>query len=685
MKKLFILLCVPLVFALLQCKPLRPKDQQEKNLSSISKETIDSTIKSLVTQYGEVHKARIEKGVNQAAALWTVKDGKNEEFKALCIENFAGDNKALDQLFDRLLTNFEILWGNFNKISLDLKRPLDIEQGEQIPIDEIFGGYEPSAHVIDDFFQNKIGFITILNFPCYSLKEKMELGQKWDRKQWAYARLGDIFTSRVPADLLLKVSEITRNADTYISAYNIYMGNLLDEKGKTHFASDLKLISHWGLRDELKANYMGEEGLLKQRMIYEVMKHIIKQDIPDSIINNPNFQWNPYTNKLFRNGKEVVSKPESNTRYKLLLDNFKALKEVDAYSPQYPTFIKRKFDQEMEIPQEEVEKLFIDFVSSPQVKKVATLISKRLKRKLEPFDIWYDGFKPRSTISQEELDNKVRAKYPTREAFEKGLPEILKTLGFDDKMAKYICEKVAVDPSRGAGHAWGAQMKGDKAHLRTRIQKNGMDYKGYNIAIHEFGHTVEQTISLYDVDYYVLNGVPNTAFTEALAFIFQKRDLELLGIKNDDPNKWNYMTLDNFWACYEIMGVSLVDMRVWKWMYENPDAKPNELKEAVIRIATEVWNKYYADVLGIKDQPILAIYSHMIDAPLYLSAYPIGHLIDFQIEKQIENKKFAEEIYRIYKNGRLIPEIWMKQAVGSGISIQPMLSATEEALKAVDK
>ncbi|MCK7534347.1 MAG: hypothetical protein MZV63_26685 [Marinilabiliales bacterium] len=65
-----------------------------------------------------------------------------------------------------------------------------------------------------------------------------------------------------------------------------------------------------------------------------------------------------------------------------------------------------------------------------------------------------------------------------------------------------------------------------------------MNYKGYNIAIHEFGHTVEQTISLHDVDHYLLRGVPNTAFTEALAFVFQKRDLELLGIKDENQDKF---------------------------------------------------------------------------------------------------------------------------------------------------
>ena len=139
-----------------------------------------------------------------------------------------------------------------------------------------------------------------------------------------------------------------------------------------------------------------------------------------------------------------------------------------------------------------------------------------------------------------------------------------------------------------------------------------MDYKGYNIAIHEFGHNVEQTISLHDVDYYLLNGVPNTGFTEALAFVFQKQDLALLGLSQADPLHEHMLALDDLWGAYEIMGVSLVDMNVWKWMYEHPDASADELKQAVKEIAIDVWNQYFAEVFGIKDQTILAIYSHMI-------------------------------------------------------------------------
>jgi hypothetical protein len=226
-------------------------------------------------------------------------------------------------------------------------------------------------------------------------------------------------------------------------------------------------------------------------------------------------------------------------------------------------------------------------------------------------------------------------------------------------------------------------MKAEKAHLRTRIPAMGMNYKGYNIAVHEFGHNVEQTMDLQNIDYYMMSGVPNTAFTEALAFIFQKRDLELLGIKENNPLKEDLLALDNFWMSYEIMGVALLDMSVWKWMYANPDATPAQLKDAVIANAKEIWNKYYAPVFGSKDEPILAIYSHMIDNPLYLSNYPVGHLIDFQVEGQITGKPFAAEVERMYRQGRLIPQVWMKGAVGREISIEPLLNATTKALTVV--
>jgi hypothetical protein len=679
MKKI-IWVMIPLALFLAQCKQ-KPATEGGTAVQFINQNTIDSVMVKLTAQSGETGKERMEKGVKQIAALWQSKDGTKKDFEAFCLKYFVNDTAKLDLLCSRLQSNFESLFGHFNMISLDLKRGMHLDVGEMLEIDEIFASYEPGAHFNDDFFDNKLAFITGLNFPFYSLKEKEELGPNWSRRQWAEARMGELFTSRVPASVNTGIAHALTTSDNYISNYNIYMGNLLDEGGKTHFPAEMKLISHWNLRDELKANYnKGDEGLLKQKMIYQVMLRIINQDIPDSVINNPGVQWNPVTNKVFRNGSEITAQAEPNTRYEYLLKNFLAMKEMDPYTPMYPTYIQRAFDGGMEIPQEQVEKLFTDYCSSAQVKKVADLISKRLGRPLQPFDIWYDGFKARSTMNTDMLDKLTRSKYPNTQAFEADIPNMLIKLGFKPDKAREIASHITVDAARGSGHAWGAQMKGDKAHLRTRIGKEGMDYKGYNIAIHELGHNVEQTISLYFVDNYMMQGVPNTAFTEALAFTFQQRDLELLGINNPDPAKEAMSALDNFWGSYEIMGVSLLDMNVWKWLYANPNTTKDQLKETVVRTAIEIWNKYYAPVFGINDSPILAIYSHMIDNPLYLSNYPVGHLIDFQLAGHLKGKNFADEVMRIYSTGRLIPQLWMKNAVGSEISIQPLLEATDGAL-----
>lgn len=625
---------------------------------------------------------RAEKGVKQVAALWFAEDGTVQDFITFCKDNFIADEASREGAFRQISTHLETLLGFGNKMMVNMLLPIHVSGPEPLPADLMFGGFNPMAHLTEDMFSNKIAFYVLLNYPVYTLSEKMANENTWSRKEWAYARLADMFAARVPGELNRKYNEISTKADNYIANYNIYLGNLVDKDKKTLFASDIVRITHWGLRDEIKSNYAGN-ALAQQKMIYEVMKHIIYQTIPGEVVNNGDFQWNPYDNKLYKDGKEVTHTPEPDTRYLQMLNLFKALKEMDAYNPNYPDYISRKFDGDMEMAQKDVEKLFVEYISSPVVKDVAVLISQRLGRPLEPFDIWYDGFKARSSVNEEDLNAKTRKLYPTPAAFQAALPGLLVKMGWTKERAAEICSKITVDPSRGAGHAWGSEMRGDHARLRTRIAENGMDYKGYNIAVHEFGHNVEQTISLYNMDYYLLHGVPNTSFTEALAFSFQKRDLELLDMKNNDAMAEHMEALDNFWATYEIMGVSLVDMKVWQWMYANPDASEKQLKEAVIKIAKEVWNSYYAPVFGKNDEPILAIYSHMIDNPLYLSAYPIGHVIEFQLAGYLKDKKFSDEVERIYKLGRLCPQVWMKQAVGSEISTKPMSEAAAKALEAL--
>lgn len=670
------------VLILVSCDKNKSHDESNHNEPQliINDNTISTIIDSL-SLISESDKHRLSKGLKTAKKLWNKEDGSEEEFIEFVINNFKQTGPDLDTLFEKVQTNMEIINGHFNKMMLDIKRPVALELGEITKLDRMFDSYDPSAHLESDLYKNKIAFSILINFPYYSLEEKRVNEDKWSRKEWAYARMGDLFTSRVKSRLLQDFAKVNSEADAYIYEYYIHMGYILDEDGNKPFPRELKLITHWNLRDELKSQYANkEDGLKKQNLIYWIMQRIITQEIPEKFINSTEFDWNPITNKLYKNKKEIKFNSEPNTRYQKILNQFDVLKEIDEYSPAMPTYIGRKFTGEMEMSIDEVEELFVGFVSSPTVKKVANLIKNRLGRDLKPYDIWYDGFKSRSSINEEELDRITKKKYSNPKAVKDDLPIILNKFGWTKERANYITDKIEVDPSRGAGHAWGAEMKGVSARLRTRIGADGMDYKGYNIAVHEFGHNVEQTLSLYDIDYFMLNGVPNTAFTEALAFVFQMRDLKLIGMESNDEKRYDLYVLDNFWSTYEIMGASLVDQKTWKWLYENPESSKEELNTAVNNIAKEVWNKYYAPVLGNENSNILGVYSHMISYPLYLSAYPIGHLIEFQIEQYIKDKNLGTEFERMAKIGRVTPNKWMREATGNNISTLPLIKETEKAL-----
>jgi hypothetical protein len=322
-----------------------------------------------------------------------------------------------------------------------------------------------------------------------------------------------------------------------------------------------------------------------------------------------------------------------------------------------------------------------EVLTSPLVRKTALRIEKRLGRRLEPFDIWYAGFKPDLPCTAAELDQIVRQRYPTPQAFAAEIPDLLEKLGFSRETARELASNIEVHAARGSGHAFGAGKKGFRAYLRTRVERDGMNYKGFNIAVHEMGHNVEQTFSLNGIDDFLLAGVPNTAFTEALAFVFQGHDLELLGLSRPDARARALKTLTDFWGTYEIAGVALVDMGIWHWMYDHPDAEAEEVKHATLGIAREVWNRFYAPIFGTRDVTLLAVYSHMIDSFLYLPDYPLGHMIAFQIERQMEKAgAIGPEFERMARIGNIAPDLWMKQATGSPVGPEALLTEAAKAL-----
>jgi hypothetical protein len=707
----------------------------------------------LAAKYGEGQRERARRGLKQVGEFWRTEDGDQPAFEAFVRANFAGDQATLDTTFARFARLIEQLEGHLQEIGRELRTQADLDLGPMLPLDETFAGFDAGAHLIDDMFGNKLAFVVLLNFPLSTLDQRLNQGQHWTRRQWAEARLAQRFSKRVPAEVNQAIAQAQAEADHYISEYNIWMyhvvgeaesgvrsrepakpdsspaarneGAVIRRNGETPppgtkkqpgmeyaletikppsqnataqrlFPKGMRLLSHWNLRDEIKADYdVSQNGLARQRTVQQVFERIVTQTIPEAVVNNPQVDWNPWTNQVKpASEKDSDFKPtrvgdpshtsnqrEPDTRYATLQKTYFAARKMDPYSPTAPTLIARRFDENREIPEARVRQMLVEIVSSPLVPKVAGLIEKRLGRPLEPFDVWYSGFRPKSEYTEAQLDEIVRRRYPTAEAYREDIPNLLVKLGFSPERAQYVAQNIVVDPARGSGHAMGAAMRDAKVHLRTRIEKTGMNYKGFNIAVHEMGHNVEQTFSMKDVDQWLLAGVPNTAFTEALAFVFQARDLELLGLHAPSAQDEAMRTLNDFWGTYEIAGVALVDMAVWHWMYDHPNAAAAELREATVQIAKDTWNQYYAPVFKQRDVVLLGVYSHMIDYFLYLPDYPIGHMIAFQIEGQIKKAgKIGPEFERMASFGSVAPDLWMVHATGKAVGPEALLQAAERAL-----
>ena len=163
-----------------------PQPENRKVMSNINETTI-TTVLSRIDCGAELYE-QAERGVRQAAALWRESDGSREDFVTFCQEHFCTTEAEKETLFRKLSVALKTSEER-PTIECGFKKPVHLEGETLTSIDLIFGGYSPSAHFMEDMYDNKVAFICALNFPNYTLEENT-LGTEWTRLEWAYARLG---------------------------------------------------------------------------------------------------------------------------------------------------------------------------------------------------------------------------------------------------------------------------------------------------------------------------------------------------------------------------------------------------------------------------------------------------------------------------------------------------------------
>ncbi len=254
----------------------------------------------LIAKYGSQEQLRIDRGLHQVAEFWRADDGDEAAFEEFVRANFAGDQATLDTMFNRFQSLLEQLDGHMHEINREFNQQSDLDLGPVLPFDEVFAGYDPSAHVLDDFFSNKLAFTVLLNFPLTTLDERLKDGPNVEPPA----------VGRGPPRAALRQAHPRRSESRHrpgrsrirpVHRRNTTSGCITCSiaQGQRLFPPKMRLLSHWNLRDEIKADYSdAQNGLAKQRMIQQVMERIVTQTIPQVVINNPAVDWNPYTNEV---------------------------------------------------------------------------------------------------------------------------------------------------------------------------------------------------------------------------------------------------------------------------------------------------------------------------------------------------------------------------------------------------
>ncbi len=613
---------------------------------------------------------RASEGVGRVANRWQESDGDGVAFKSFCETNFVDSDEDRSRLLDRFESAMGSIGGHLYEIRRHLRRWTDLRGDEMPSFDNTMAMFDPCPDLSDQFYKQKVAFIALLNFDRPDLATMLSDGGEWSTDTWAEARAGRAFGPRIPAEVNDRARELEHDADMFVSEFHVPVGCMVDANGKTWFEKERKLIAHWLIREEIKAGYSQEGGLEKQRALSWVMGRHIDGTIPASVMDSTiEGDWNPAENTIDGEAATDLVGPK---RYEHLCTHLSIARDYDKYYEEHPSAIARKFDLEREIPEDSVEALMIELLEAPVRGDIAKFMASKLGRPLEAFDIYMEDLAEQASAA--ELDEKVTAKFKDESEFQTKLPEVLTGLGYSNEDAAFLGTRVNVEIARGAGHAMRPGIPEYHAWLRTNRLDDRLGWDGFDTAMHELGHNLEQLISTHFVPRPLLRNVPNTACTEAFAFLYQNKAREVVGLPEEDDEKaFALASVEGLLAACQIAGPSLVELYTWRWLYQNLDATPEALRDQMLAIARDVWSKYFQEHFGDDPYHILAAYQHMIGYPLYLPDYTIGHVISHQIKSHMRGKDLAEETKRICSIGRLTPDQWMKEAVGSGISAKQLV------------
>ncbi len=642
-------------------------------------EMVPDIVAQLVAVHGSAAATDATTGVERVARAWRKEDGPATAFEDFCVQRFVPMGPGRSLLRDRIEHILDLLDGHLGELQRSLRRWRDLRVEPCPAVDDIAARLDPAPDRATTLHRQGLAPLILLHFAPPNLSTMLEDGASWSTDQWAEARLAGAVGPRVPVEVSEQARSARQSASAFVDGFQVPVDGLVDASGTRVFEPGRRLVAHWLIREQIRAGYDDPAGQVTQRQLAAVMGRTVDGSIPAAVMRSGRCaSWDPVANTV---GSDDASEFVGPARYAHWLHIARTERALDRYYPVAPSALERANALRREMPTSQVTQLLESVLTAPGRVELAAFVASRVRRPLASFDIYFD--RVRETAHRELWTSRVAERYPNAAALESAVPQLLLDLGFDAAAAARYGDSVRVEIARGAGHASGPRLRDADAWLRTNALTGSeqLGWDGYDIAIHELGHNIEQLISAREVPRPALRGVPNAACSEAFAFLFQARAGELLGVESGDHERArDEASVSQALAAWQIAGAALVEQRAWEWIYQHDDPTPQALQDCVLALCDETWAAGYEEFFGPDPHHLLGAYQHMIAYPLYLPSYVIGHAIAHQVRRHVERGSLADEMQRMCAIGRLSPRAWMQRAVGA--DVDPELLMREGAAAA---
>ncbi len=640
---------------------------------------IPTAVDALVSAHGEEIRERATEGVRQIAEVWRESDGDADAFRQFVVDRFAATPERRRELLGRVEDMWYQLYGHLGQMRRMLMRWRDLDACEDPGIDDLLYAFTPAPDVAEELYRSKPALVVLLNFPRHTVEQKLADGPIWSEEEWTCVSAADAVPRRIPKEVNDKAREVHTRAQKFVAEFHVPVDCIQDASGQRPFPPGRKLLAHWLIRDELRSYYGNEDGLPKQRLLAKVMGRHVEGSIPAAVMRGEAERWRPFTNEVDGAPPEALVGPE---RYATWRTTYELARETDPYYPDYPRHVERALEMNLQMPVKRVEGLLRNLLSATVRHEVMGYVAGRLKRPLEPFDIYYCDLMPAEPA--QELDAAVEARFPTFKSFQEKLPDVLRELGFEEATADFLAAHIQVDPARGCGHASPAGLCQYPSFLRTNRVGGKLNWAGLDCTMHELGHTIEQVFTLHRTPRVGLKGIPHTSITEAFAFTFQVLARDVVGMER--PKGFEHADmLREFLNAVEIAGPALVDLLAWQWMYEKGEFTPDELREFTVTTADIVWREYFEPYFGPDENHLMGAYQHMVGGMLYLPNYVVGHVIAHQIRAHLQGKELAVEVERMCSQPNTSVPLWMQQAVGSDVDEMKLIEDVRKVMEGLGR